>query len=99
MNNDFTKMQKFVLKLLADGFDNASIANALKIKIPTVKMHIGNLFKKTGMKSRLGLVVWYYKKVNQEQELRNLMQDPRYWKNQDSEMVKMVREGFKRLYG
>lgn len=63
MNNDFTKMQKFVLKLLADGFDNASIANALKIKTPTVKMHIGNLFKKTGTKSRLELVVWYYKKV------------------------------------
>ena len=36
---------------------------------------------------------------NQEKELRNLMQDPRYWKIQDPEMVKRVEEGFKRLYG
>lgn len=35
----------------------------------------------------------------QEQELRNLMKDPRYWKQQDPEMVKRVEEGFKRLYG
>jgi DNA anti-recombination protein RmuC len=35
----------------------------------------------------------------QEQELRNLMKDPRYWKHQDPEMVKRVEEGFKRLYG
>ena len=36
---------------------------------------------------------------NQEQELRNLMKDPRYWKHQDPEIVKRVEEGFKRLYG
>lgn len=35
----------------------------------------------------------------EEKELRNLMQDPRYWKLQDPEMVKRVEEGFKRLYG
>lgn len=35
----------------------------------------------------------------EEQELRNLMKDPRYWKLQDPEIVKRVEEGFKRLYG
>lgn len=35
----------------------------------------------------------------EEQELRNLMEDPRYWKHQDPEIVKRVEEGFKRLYG
>lgn len=34
-----------------------------------------------------------------EKELRNLMEDPRYWKHQDPEIVKRVEEGFKRLYG
>lgn len=35
----------------------------------------------------------------EEDELRNLMKDPRYWKHQDPETVKRVEEGFKRLYG
>lgn len=35
----------------------------------------------------------------EEQELRNLMQDPKYWKHQDPEIIKKVEEGFKRLYG
>lgn len=35
----------------------------------------------------------------EEDELRNLLKDPRYWKHQDPEIVKRVEEGFKRLYG
>ena len=35
----------------------------------------------------------------EEKELRKLMQDPRYWKHQDPEIVKRVEECFKRLYG
>lgn len=35
----------------------------------------------------------------QKQALCNLMKDPRYWKQQDPEMVKRVKKGFKRLYG
>ena len=35
----------------------------------------------------------------EEKELRLLMQDPRYWKHQDPEIVKRVEECFKRLYG
>ena len=36
---------------------------------------------------------------NEEKELKRLMQDPRYWRDQDPEIVKRVEEGFKRLYG
>lgn len=35
----------------------------------------------------------------EEKRLRTLMKDPRYWKQQDPEIVKRVEEGFKRLYG
>lgn len=34
-----------------------------------------------------------------EEELKTLMKDPKYWKKQDPETVKRVEEGFKRLYG
>lgn len=35
----------------------------------------------------------------EEKELKALMQSPKYWRDQDPEMVKRVEEGFKRLYG
>lgn len=35
----------------------------------------------------------------EEKELRQLMQNPKYWRDQDPETVKRVEEGFKRLYG
>ena len=34
-----------------------------------------------------------------EASLKRLMQDPKYWKQQDPELLKRVEEGFKRLYG
>lgn len=34
-----------------------------------------------------------------EEELRLLMQSPKYWKEQDPETVKRVEDWFKRLYG
>lgn len=35
----------------------------------------------------------------EEKELRQLLQSPKYWRDQDPEIVKRVEEGFKRLYG
>lgn len=34
-----------------------------------------------------------------EESLRKLMQDPKYWKEQDPVLTKRVEEGFKRIYG
>ena len=33
-----------------------------------------------------------------EGELRNLMRDPRYWRDHDGELVRKVTDGFRRLY-
>ncbi len=33
-----------------------------------------------------------------EGELRNLMRDPRYWRDHDGELVRRVTDGFRRLY-
>lgn len=35
----------------------------------------------------------------EEKELRQLLQNPKYWRGQDPELLKRVEEGFKRLYG
>lgn len=41
-----------VLKLIADGKSNASIADTLYISVSTVKTHINNLYSKLGVESR-----------------------------------------------
>ena len=33
------------------------------------------------------------------EELRNMLKDPRYWRNHDKEVVERIENGFKRLYG
>lgn len=33
-----------------------------------------------------------------EGELRNLMRDPRYWRDHDGDLVRRVTDGFRRLY-
>ena len=37
--------------------------------------------------------------IDDELTLRRLMQDPKYWKDQDPELVRRIEQGFKRLYG
>ena len=37
--------------------------------------------------------------VDSEETLKRMMQDPKYWKQQDPELVKRVENGFKKLYG
>ena len=34
-----------------------------------------------------------------EETLKRLMQDPKYWKQQDPALTKRIEDGFKRLYG
>lgn len=34
-----------------------------------------------------------------ETELREMMRDPKYWRDQDPETVRKIEQGFKKLYG
>ena len=36
--------------------------------------------------------------MNKEEDVRKLMRDPKYWRDQDPATVERVREGFRRLY-
>lgn len=47
-------------------------------------------------------VLPYHQEANipeNEDALRRLMQDPKYWKYQDPELIKRIENGFKKLYG
>jgi ATP/maltotriose-dependent transcriptional regulator MalT len=49
--------ERDVLRLLANGMDNAQIARALAIAVSTVKAHINHIFGKLGVHSRLEAVL------------------------------------------
>jgi two-component system nitrate/nitrite response regulator NarL len=53
-----TEREREVLKCLADGQTNKKIARSLSITEGTVKVHVKNLLKKLGFRSRVEAAVW-----------------------------------------
>jgi DNA-binding NarL/FixJ family response regulator len=56
-DNPLTEREQEVLRLMAQGQDNAEIAAALVIAERTVKFHVGNIYAKLGVTSRTAAVV------------------------------------------
>ncbi len=48
-----TKREQEVLALMVQGLNNAEIAEVLTITEPTVKFHVGNIYRKLGVRSRV----------------------------------------------
>ncbi|MGO1736455.1 MAG: response regulator [Leucobacter sp.] len=53
--SQLTPRESEVLALLADGFTNQAIGEHLQISVTTVKTHVGSLYAKTGVASRVQL--------------------------------------------
>jgi len=53
-----TKREYEVLVLLAEGGTNTTIANALSLSLRTVERHIANLYAKTGVRTRAGVLIF-----------------------------------------
>ncbi len=56
-----TERERQVLHELADGLDNAAIAEALGVTPKTVAYHVTNLLRKLEVASRLEAAVWFHK--------------------------------------
>ena len=54
--NSLTNRETEILRLMAGGFSNKEIANALDVSVQTVKWHLKNLFVKLNAGSRKHLV-------------------------------------------
>jgi DNA-binding CsgD family transcriptional regulator len=54
--------QPEVLTLLARGLSNSQIAIEMGITVRTVKFHLSRLFKKSGTKNRMDLLLWHIAK-------------------------------------
>jgi DNA-binding NarL/FixJ family response regulator len=57
---DVTARELDVLKLIAKGYSNAEIADALGISNVTVKSHIGRIFVKLDLRDRAAAIVYAY---------------------------------------
>jgi len=56
-----TERELEVLQILAKGRSNKRIAAKLGISVRTVKYHTANIYKKIGVRSRSGAIVWTWK--------------------------------------
>ena len=46
-----------VAKLVCRGFDNNRISEKLGVEYNTVRAHLGNIFRKAGVKGKVGLIL------------------------------------------
>jgi len=58
--DSLTPREKTVAARVALGLSNAEIAGDLKISVQTVKNHLGSIFDKIGVTSRLELAAWLF---------------------------------------
>ena len=59
--NTLSKRELEIVKLIAEEFDNVSIAKKLFISKYTVETHRKNIFRKTKAKTIVGLINYAYK--------------------------------------
>lgn len=55
---NFTKREKDVLQLLAEGASNNEIAQQLQLKEGTIRIYLTEIYSKIGVKSRMRAIVW-----------------------------------------
>ena len=93
------KRQSEVLFYIMQGLSNADIAKKMKIKEPTVKMHLKALFLAKGVKSRLELVVHEHKKQQTEAALimQRILRDIEFFHG--SKYIKMDIENHFKKWG
>lgn len=61
MHEDLTARERDILRLLAKGYDNQTIANELFISLKTVKTHVSNILAKLEVDDRTQAVVYAFK--------------------------------------
>jgi DNA-binding NarL/FixJ family response regulator len=59
---DLTEREEEVLKMLAEGWTNLRMANALSVSERTVRFHLSNIYEKLSVASRAEAIAWALKR-------------------------------------
>jgi DNA-binding NarL/FixJ family response regulator len=59
-----TVREREVMRLAAEGLSNKAIAHQLRVSEGTIKLHLHNIYRKLGIKSRFALAVLLNKKAS-----------------------------------
>lgn len=59
---DLTDREEEVLKMLAEGWTNLRMANALTVSERTIRFHLSNIYEKLGVSSRAEAISWALKR-------------------------------------
>jgi len=54
---NLTEREEQIIQLVCEGCPNREIARRLQISISTVKTHLHNVYEKTGIRSRILLII------------------------------------------
>ena len=63
-----SKRQSEIARLICRGCTNEAIAVRLRLSEATVRMHTDGLYKRVGIQSRIGLLVWFVDAVRRSGE-------------------------------
>ncbi len=64
VDRTLTGREREVMRLAAKGLTNRAIAHELKVTEGTIKLHLHNIYRKLGVKSRFALVALVNKKAS-----------------------------------
>ena len=59
-----TPRETEVAKLVCDGMNNKQIGKKLRIEYNTVRAHLGNIFRKVGIKGKAGIILEFFETLN-----------------------------------
>ncbi len=68
LNKGLTPRESQILSLLVDGLSNQEISNKLSIAAPTVRTHLRNIYRKTGMQNRHSLLSYILSQTSIDEE-------------------------------
>jgi DNA-binding NarL/FixJ family response regulator len=56
-----TNREREILRLVSEGKENKEMARTLRVTMRTIEKHLGNVYEKLGVKSKIEAVLWWIK--------------------------------------